>query len=183
VYGIFTYEDQNGYLRLAIEKNKKQLKPAYTFHYLVDGHAILRKIIREFNLCPKLCFMQTGNEKCEGIKEKYCYGACELKEEPANYNNRVQQAIISLQTQPSFAIIEKGLNADDRSCILVWKGKFFGMGYVPADIQITDMETLKDYLTAYKENTVIRNLINGYATRFPSKVLQFENVSEEIEPV
>jgi len=180
VYGIFDYEDQNGYLRLAIEKNKKQLKPVSTFHYLVDGHAILRKIIHEYNLCPKLCFMQRGNEKCEGIKEKYCYGACELKEKPADYNNRVQQAITSLQAQPSFAIIEKGLNGDEKSCILVWKGKFLGMGYIPADIQVTDPEALKDLVTPYKENIFIRNLINGYAARFPSKVLLFEKAAADI---
>jgi DNA polymerase III subunit epsilon len=181
VYGIFTYEDQNGYLRLAIEKNKKHLKPIYTFHYLVDGHTIIRKIIREFNLCPKLCFMQTGNETCEGIKEKYCYGACELKEEPGNYNNRVFDAITSLQVQPSFAIIEKGLNADERSCILVLKGKFIGMGYLRDDIQITDPEMLKDFLTPYKENIFIRNLINGYAARFPEKVVTFETASIAME--
>jgi len=179
-YGIFTYEDQNGYLRLAIEKNKKQLQPVYAFHYLVDGHAILRKTIQEFNLCPKLCFMQTGHDKCEGIKQKYCYGACELKEEPADYNNRILEAITSLQAQPSFAIIEKGLNADEKSCILMWKGKFFGMGYVPADIQITEPAMLKDFLTPYKENIVIRNLINGYAARFPQKVLQFEIAPEGV---
>jgi DNA polymerase-3 subunit epsilon len=63
VYGIFTYEDQLGYTRLAIEKNKKQLTPVCTFHYLVDGHAMLRKIMREHELCPKLCFMQTGGEQ------------------------------------------------------------------------------------------------------------------------
>ncbi|MBK5270074.1 MAG: GIY-YIG nuclease family protein, partial [Bacteroidia bacterium] len=180
VYGIFNYEDQNGYLRLAIEKNKKQLMPVCTFHYLVDGHSILRKIIHEYNLCPKLCSMQRGNEKCEGIKEKYCQGACELKEKPAAYNIRVQEAIASFQTQPSFAIIENGLNADDKSCILVWKGKFIGMGYIPRDIQITDPETIKELITPYKENTFIRNLINGYASRFPSKVLLFDMDSQKV---
>ena len=80
VYGIFIYEDQNGYLRLAIDKNRKRLNPVYTFHYLVDGHAIIRKLIREYNLCPKLCFIQKDNGACEGIKEEYCNGACEQTE-------------------------------------------------------------------------------------------------------
>ena len=93
------------------------------------------------------------------------------------------EAITSLQAQPSFAIIEKGLNADEKSCILVWKGKFFGMGYLPADIQITEPETLKGFLTPYKENVVIRNLINGYAARFPEKALQFEISPKEIDLV
>lgn len=171
VYGIFVYEDQNGYLRLAIEKNKKRLNPVYTFHYLVDGHSILRKIIREFNLCPKLCFMQTGNEKCEGIKEKYCFGACEKKEKAILYNKRVSKAIESLRSQPSYAIVDKGLNGEEQSCILMWEGKFYGMGYLPVDTAITNPEMLKDYVTPYNENSFIRNLISGYAARFPDKVL------------
>ena len=35
---------------------------------------------------------------------------------------------------------------------------------------------LKDFLTPYKENIFIRNLINGYAARFPEKLLRFETV-------
>lgn len=173
VYGIFSYEDQNGFLRLAIEKNKQRLTPVYSFHYLVDGHAILRKVIKEFNLCPKLCFMQKDPVDCEGIKERLCLGACRREELPASYNKRVLQAIKSLKNQPSFAIIEKGLNGDDQSCILVTEGRFYGMGYIPSDLAINDHETLKELLTPYKENLYIRNLISGYAARFPGKVKTF----------
>ena len=179
VYGIFMYEDQKGYLRLTIEKNKKQLTAACTFHYLVDGHAMLRKIIREFELCPKLCFMQTGQEKCEGMKEGYCFGACEQKEKSSKYNKRVLKAIESLQAQPSYAIVDKGLNNEQQSCILIWKGKFYGMGYLPADIQISEPAMLKDFLTQYKENSFIRNLVSGYAARFPSKVIAFETITAQ----
>src|SRR5437868_2390258 len=135
--GIFTYEDQNGYLRLAIEKNKKQLDPVCSIHNILEGHDILRKIMRQYELCPKLCFMQTGSDKCEGIKEKYCSGACEQKEDAAEYNKRVTAAIASLQAKPSFAIVENGLHANEQSCVLVLKGKFYGMGYIPTDVQIT----------------------------------------------
>ncbi|MGZ8540752.1 MAG: exonuclease domain-containing protein [Chitinophagaceae bacterium] len=173
VYGIFLYEDQNGYYRLAIEKNKKHLKPVHTFHYLSDGHSILRKLIREYNLCPKLCFIQTAASTCDGILEKYCYGACEHQEAPANYNARVQKAINSLTTRPSFAILENGLNADEQSCILIWEGCFFGMGYIPSDVQLSAPEELKNFLTPYKENLFIRNLVHGYAARFPEKVKSF----------
>jgi DNA polymerase-3 subunit epsilon len=174
IYGIFIYEDQNGYLRLAIDKNRKRLHPVYTFHYIVDGHSILRKLIRDYNLCPKLCFLQKDNSACEGIKENYCFGACEQKEPVIVYNERIKKACDSLRSQPSFAIIDKGLGSDDRSCILVMDGEFYGMGYLPADVQVTDPGTLKDHLTVYKENSVIRNLILGYAARFPSKVVLFE---------
>jgi len=176
VYGIFVYEDQNGYLRLAIDKNRKRLNPVYTFHYLVDGHAILRKLIRDFNLCPKLCYLQKDPGKCEGIREGYCQAACEQDEPAPLYNDRVKQACDSLRTQPSFAIIDKGLNGDDRSCILVWEGHFYGMGYIPGDVAVTHPDALKEYLTVYRENSYIRNLVNGYAARFPSKVVVFESI-------
>jgi DNA polymerase-3 subunit epsilon len=174
IYGIFLYEDQNGYLRLAIDKNRKRLNPVYTFHYIVDGHAIIRKLIKDFNLCPKLCFIQKDAGKCEGINEGYCNAACEQKEPVNSYNERVKRACDTLRSQPSFAIIDKGINGDDQSCILVREGTFYGMGYIPADTQITNPGSLKDYLTVYKENSFIRNLVNGYAARFPSKVVLFE---------
>ncbi len=174
IYGIFLYEDQNGYQRLAIDKNRKRLNPVYTFHYLVDGHAIIRKLTKDFKLCPKLCFLQRDDSKCDGINEGYCGGACKKMEAAEAYNERVQQACASLRSQPSFAIIDKGITSDDQSCILVWEGSFYGMGYIPADTPITNPGSLKDLLTAYKENSYIRNLVNGYAARFPSKVVLFE---------
>lgn len=169
-YGIFLYEDQKGYLRLVIEKNKKQLSPVCTFHYLVDGHSILRKLIRDFHLCPKLCFLQTGPDACEGMKEQHCYGACEQKEKAADYNHRVHEAVLSLSHQPSYAIIENGLNAEEQSCVLIWKGQFYGMGYIPADTAVQQPEELKSLLTVYKENLFIRNLVQSYAARHPAKV-------------
>lgn len=171
VYGIFLYEDQNGYTRLAIEKTRKQLKAVHTFHYLTDGHAVLRKLIREYRLCPKLCFLQTDTGACDGIHGEYCLGACELKELPESYNARVQEAVASLSGQPSFAIIDEGLHADEKSCILVLDGMFYGMGYIASDIQITAIDTLRDMITPYKENLFIRNLVHGYAARFPQKVV------------
>jgi len=171
VYGIFTYEDQNAYLRLAIEKNKKNLTPFHSFHYLVDGHSVLRKLISEFNLCPRLCFMQTSGEPCGSG----CFGACEQKEKPGEYNKRVEDAIQSLSSRPSYAIVDKGLNGNDQSCILVLNGKLYGMGYIPEDAKILETETLKDYLQPYKENSFIHNLINSYAARYPSKIIMLNN--------
>lgn len=179
IYGIYMYEDQKGYLRLAIDKNRKRLNPVYTFHYLVDGHAIIRKLITDYQLCPKLCFLQKDTGKCEGLNEGHCKGACEQKEPAQHYNKRVLKATASLRRQPSFAIVDKGVNGDDQSCILVLEGVFYGMGYLPADIQITDPVMLKDHLTVYRENSFIRNLVHGYAARFPEKVLFFENYADQ----
>ncbi|PZR28243.1 MAG: DNA polymerase III subunit epsilon [Citrobacter freundii] len=173
VYGIFLYEDQNGYHRLAIEKNKRQLRPVHTFHYLTDGHAIMRKLIKEYQLCPKLCFIQTSGD-CEGKKEHYCNGACEMEESADAYNTRVAAAIGSIsQTHASYMIVEDGLGPREKSCVLIWEGKFYGMGYLSEDIAVTEAEQLKELITPYKENLFIRNLVASYAERYPNKVKYF----------
>jgi DNA polymerase-3 subunit epsilon len=128
-------------------------------------------MVKDFNLCPKLCYLQKDPGECEGLNEGYCFGACEKLETLIEYNESVKKAIDSLQQQPTFAIIDNGLNGEDQSCILVCDGIFYGMGYLPADIQVNDLELLKDQLTIYKENSYIRNLVNSYAARFPGKVV------------
>ena len=170
VYGIFVYEDQNGYMRLAIEKKRKNSTPIYTFHYKVDGHGVMRKLMKEFLLCPKLCFMQTSNDACVGIAEEHCFGACERKEPPTAYNDRVLQAIASLTKRPSYVVLDKGLTDDEISCIMVVQGNFFGMGYLPKNFETITQKAIAEYITPYKDNSVIRMLLNTFAANNPRQI-------------
>jgi DNA polymerase III subunit epsilon len=170
VYGIFVYEDQNGYMRLAIEKKRKYVTPVCTFHYKVDGHGVLRKLMKEFILCPKLCFMQTDNDKCIGITEEHCYGACERNEPHTVYNERVLKAIASLTKRPSYVVLDKGLTDDQLSCIMVVQGSFFGMGYLPKNVEDITQQSISEYIIPYKENSYIRNLITAHASINPSQI-------------
>ena len=59
------------------------------------------------------------------------------------------------------------------------EGNFYGMGYIPTDVPISDIGIVKDHLTTYRENSFIRNLVNGYAARFPDKVIMLETISSQ----
>jgi len=171
VYGIFSYEDQNGYLRLAIEKNKKNLQPVYTFHYLADGRSMLQGLVNKFLLCNKFCCLQSSTISCTGIEENICKGACEKKEPAAIYNERVLAAIASLQSQPSFVIMDEGLHQEESSCVMVWEGRLYGMGYVPKNLALTETDNLKTFIQPFKENSFTRKLVYSYATKHPAKVV------------
>jgi DNA polymerase-3 subunit epsilon len=169
-YGLYMFEDMNGYLRLAIEKKKKHLKPVYTFSLLMEGQNMLRRLVNQFNLCPKLCFVQVNEDICEGVKSGECFGACEQKETAEIYNGRVDLAVQSLQKElPSFTLIDDGRNMNEQSCILVEQGRFYGMGYLPADSAVMDAGELKNHLTQYPENDYIRGLIYQHASKWPNK--------------
>lgn len=172
-YGLYDYVDRNGYLRLAIEKKRPQLKPLYTFNWLGEGHRLMNQLVTRFELCPKLCFIQTDNDPCAGFSGNACHGACEQKETTAAYNRRVEEAVEWLeQLLPTFAVLGAGNHTGEQSCILMEKGKFYGMGYIPNDVAIVNREQLKEYLTQYPENDYIRGLIYQYSERNPSKKIQ-----------
>jgi DNA polymerase-3 subunit epsilon len=171
VFGIYTYEDRNGYLRLAIEKNKKNLRPVHTFHNLSEGYSWLRNVIQEYGLCAKLCFLEKGNGACSGTENKSCKGACVKKESKSAYNKRVRKVIEEMNDETSFAIVDKGLEETELSCILVDSGKFFGMGYLPSEYKLLNVDDIKEYLTSYRGNNYIRNLITGHKEKFPSAII------------
>lgn len=173
-YGLYMFEDSSGYIRLAIDKKKKHMQPLYTFNLLLEGHRLLNQLIQRFALCPKLCFMQTAPGPCIGTGEAACLGACEHKEPAAVYNNRVQEALQWLEEWlPTFAVVDAGNERDEHSCILMEKGKFYGMGTIPAGVGITSREELKNYLTQYPENDYIRGLVYQFVEQYPNKKVSF----------
>src|SRR5690606_14435267 len=93
------------------------------------------------------------------------------------HNEKIENALeFLLKSRPSFAIVDKGRTADERSCIWIDNGEFHGMGYINAEIGISEPSQLKDYVTQYRSNQYIMQLINGFAQKHPSKVLMQEEV-------
>ena len=170
VYGIYLYEDQNGYLRLVIDKKRRHSTPVCSFHHKVDIHNFLKKLITRYHLCPRLCYIQMDNEKCVGMIEEYCYGACEQLENAALYNNRVKQALESLKERPSYIVFDKGLQEKQVSCIVVEKGSLVGMGYI-SELNSENMDAVRECLQPMKENAIIRQLLNRYVEQYSDKVV------------
>ena len=169
-YGIYAFEDQNGYLRLAINKKMKNQEALYTFQLLHEGHRLLKRLIHDFNLCPKLCYLQKDDGPCMPDPVKPCAGACEKKEEAAVYNRRVMEAKHFLDNHlPTFALVDDGKDNYEQSCVLIEKGRFYGMGYIPADTQVSTLDQLKEFITQYPENDYIRGLVYNYADKRPEK--------------
>ncbi len=70
--------------------------------------------------------------------------------------------------QPSFVILDNGRMASEQSCILMEKGKFYGMGYVPRDVAVSDSEMLKDWLTQYRRTSSSRTRCAPMPARMPA---------------
>lgn len=169
-YGLYVYEDRKGYQHLAIEKNKANLQAIFSFNTITEGHQKLRELIREFELCPRLCHLAKVADCNACIEAGTCKGHCQ--EKPSDYNARVSQAINHIQAQlPSFAYLDKGIYPDEESCILMLQGNVYGMGYIKSRDILKNIMLLSQQLEPLQHNDFVRNLILKHASVNPAKCI------------
>jgi len=177
-YSLYCFEDQRGYMRLGVDKSRKNGTVLYRFNRLLQGYDRLRALVRDHQLCEKLCFIQKQPAACTGLVLGQCAGACIGLESPDSYNARVAEALAQLaQDLPSFILLDTGRTANEKSCLWVENGKFYGMGYLNEGTDIDDPETLKAALSPYPSNDYILHLLMDYAERFPYKVRALPEIS------
>ncbi|BAU55227.1 exonuclease domain-containing protein [Mucilaginibacter gotjawali] len=171
-YSLYAFEDQRGYLRLAVDKHRKMTGSIYSCNTLFEARSVILQLIDTFELCPKLCFIQTNTEPCIGVNREKC--ACEGIEPPEAYNKRVNAAIDELNNAlPTFAIRDAGRTDEEHSCLLIEKGKFYGMGFISHYFDVDNLQQLKNHLTPYPGNDYIKGMVANYATKFPERKVVF----------
>ena len=169
-YGIFSFTDQQSRTRLGIDRLRKNSSPVCRFPLMLDAHQALWRVVRKFQLCPVLCFLQTATH-CDGK----CGGACAGAEEYDDYNNKVSEAIKQLQLErQNLAIKQKGPNEGEVTWMLMEDGQFYGMGSLLDTEEVSDKEQLKDKLTPYHHNEFIRAQLLQFAETYPSQTIFFQ---------
>jgi DNA polymerase III subunit epsilon len=164
-WGIYNYEDRNGYLRFSVNVVMKGARPLMRFSTKGDAWNFLWDKVRTFELCPKLCGLQITQGLCFNYQTGECKGACMCVETVKKYNKRIEKAVAAFQTKgESVAIIGKGRNFDEQSLVLVENGNYRGFGFFNKDVSISDLESAKTYVGKFVETPTVQNLINSYLT-------------------
>ncbi|NII82469.1 MULTISPECIES: exonuclease domain-containing protein [unclassified Pedobacter] len=171
-YDLYVFEDQNGYLRLAIDKHKKNNNALQSFNSLLEGYNFLNQLVDKYQLCAKLCYLQKTATKCYAHENGQCFGACSGIETVAVYNKKLNAALSDVRNQqPSFALVDEGRKEEEFSCLVVENGKFYGMGYFTDKNYLADgLASIKNDLSTYQSNSYILNLILSHAEQFPQKL-------------
>ncbi|HTE32276.1 MAG TPA: exonuclease domain-containing protein [Chryseolinea sp.] len=164
-WGIFDYEDRNGYLRFSVNVVTKGSRPLIRFSSKGEAWNFLWERVREHQLCPKLSGLQISKGLCFDYQSGGCHGACMCIEEVLPYNMRVERAIQDFKAQgETVAIIGRGRNIEEQSLVLVEKGSYVGFGYFDREVSIADFESAKNFIKRSAENRTVQNLINSYIT-------------------
>lgn len=174
-FGLYQYEDRNGFLRLDIGKLAANQLAIHEFDSLDEGKNLLHKLVHNFGLCPALCKIGNCDGECytPALAESF-EQVCRSKISAEEYNDLVQEALLHLaQNLPSFMIVDKGRHEGEQSCIWIEKGIFYGMGYLDQHTDLRSAEDVKTSLSPYKSNYYMLQLVYNYAKKHPSKVVSF----------
>lgn len=163
-YGIYQYQDQLGYDRLAIGKVGKKQRPLVSFRYQYQARIFLSDLVKQYSLCPKLLSLQESAGGCdEYFEADKCFGTCNKEEEPESFNARLQEALQAVdQLDHTYCIVEKTKFKQKESVVLIEKGRYMGYGFKPKDADIDSVEKVKQYIRYGYDDQDMRGIIERY---------------------
>ena len=163
-YGLFQYQDDNGYIRLFLGlTSKSNEQPLTVFSSKREGVNLLTQWTETYELCQKFTDLYPTKSSCFHYEIKKCNGACIGQESTEEYNSRVQSFIGKLTFDgESFYLMESGRSKNEKSIVLIENGSFVGFGYAPYFIQKQPAFRWKRYIDIYSEDRDVRTIISGY---------------------
>jgi len=170
-YQLGSFEDEQGYINLVIEKADGRKKAITTFTNYQQARSVLFKITETHQLCQKLTGLHTSKKSCFQYEVKECNGACISEESPEEYNKRVSVFLNDNSYENKhMLIIDRGRDVDERSVILIENGQYMGFGFYQLNFQINNPDVLKSIITPMENNRDAQHIIQGYLRK--NKVLK-----------
>jgi DNA polymerase III subunit epsilon len=162
-WGLFQYEDSNGYIRFNVGKNSNFLKPIYEFDSHSEGWKFIIEQTESFQLCPKLTGIQKTPADCYDHQHNKCLGACCGKESVEIYNKRVSEFLDSLEEQKGAIIIrEKGILPEESCALYFENGVFKAYGFFDTDSFFSHEGEFLDALTKVKHLPETKYLLRSF---------------------
>ena len=164
-WGIFHFEDQNGYGRLNIGRVGKWARPVISFRSQFEARQALMKLRDEYTLCARFCGLQDQGTACANDVHGPCYQACAGKESAEEYNARLNDAMRSLTINGSMIIHENGFTPDEQTVVLIEKGRYKGHGIVPKSAKLKSAEDVLNYIETGYDDQDIQSIIKSHLHR------------------
>lgn len=165
-YGIYAFEDKNGYLNLDIGKTSdKDVAPVVCFNSRKAARKTLFSWVDEYVLCQKLSGLYDSAGACFGYGIGECKGACTGEEKPDDYNHRVKKLLRKYSiTQNNILLIEKGRNEEELAVVQLENGRFIGFGFIN-HVLARSKDELFDCIKKYPDNRDIQMIIRQYVDK------------------
>jgi len=176
LYGLYDYYDRNGYRRLSIGKVQKGMVVIKRFRSIIEGRSMLKELVEEYNLCPKLSGLQNTSGECLNREIGLCDGACTGHEDVETYNDKVSKALENGLGKGTFAFVGAGRNVDEQAVVLIEHGMYTGYGFVPEDQGMSSVKQIKNFINNYPEDQDVQKILAMYIKKpGDQKLVRFQN--------
>lgn len=175
-FGIFNFEDKNGYRQFYVDKIIKQpFPPLIVAESAETARRILYSLVQKYELCMKLCQLYRTKGACFDYQIKKCKGACIKEESPEVYNEKVDQAMKSLHVYAgkSFVIVTNGKNNQENGVVVVENGRYLGFGYIEKSTAISTIDEAKMYIKKMVDNRDTQKIIGKWIENYPTCMKYF----------
>lgn len=174
-WGIYSHIDENGYIRFEYRNVNDDIVPLSLFTSRENVRGKLEQMIREYDLCQKLCGMYDTDGACFHRQVSLCRGACCGEEAPSSYNERATRALDEfIFTGRNFFIVDRGRDPEERSAVKIVNGKYAGYGYFNINDVGFGLSAIHDCIRCANDNRDIQIIIKGYLKKHKvEKIIDF----------
>lgn len=172
-WGLIQYEDNQGYIRFQVAKNKSGFEPVYHFENHSQGWKFMMDQIEAYELCPKLTGIQKAPAACYDFAIHKCKGACCGKEDPDAYNSRVKVMLENLEHQNGNLLIrDQGRSKSEAAALYFEKGVFAGFAFVDQEADAMETGAVLDLLQKVKPHQESKYILRSFIPTIPLNRIQ-----------
>lgn len=157
-FAIVSFLDKRGYLRLAIDKYRKNIPFIRCFHLFTEAHNQLWQWVKNYQLDPSLCFLDYSVSAQQTVLPH-----------PDLYNQKVKVCIQQITETNLHALIDM----DKKYYVLVKHNQIAATGFIhqPLNFSEYSADQLLTYLHPCHSNQVAMSVIEQYITQFPNRLI------------
>lgn len=172
-YGLYHYQDGNGFQRLSIGKIVKGNLPLISFTSFDRARNYLIELVREYELNPELCSLPASMMLYFGYSIKT---GGENKQEQ---DNRFKEAVQAIKNDSqSYCLLGNGRTHCEKSVALIESGKYLGFGFYEEEMSFENIRDVKEVIKQYPDTPDIQRIINQFFNK--RKVIHFETDTKSI---
>lgn len=165
-WGIYQYEDGQGYLRFQVAKVIKGHKPLISFNSHSEAWSFLLNGVSLYRLCPKLSGIQKTPQACYDYPLQKCDGACAGLEASDLYNSRAADWVKEIFKSSGRVLIkEKGRHIQEQAAILFEDGILKAYGFISNEDIVNTMDDLIDQLTTVKPVNETYSILQSFISK------------------
>ncbi len=163
-WGIFVYEDRNGYLRLVIGMVSRHARPLMRFATRGDAWNFLWQKVKEHELCMRLGGLQEAVHACSEAETGFCRGACAGREKPGAYNRRVNNMLRLLNEadRQNIILTGKGRTSAEQAVVFIENSRQVYYGFISRRAGLNHPGRLRKKLTAAMDIPAVWQAVNSY---------------------